>query len=752
MSDIRTLLETFTRLDEAQKHKFLDVIVDKYAKEDMDIGDYEKMFADAVKAEYDGNLGAFGRALMTKDFKTKYVLAHAAKKIGLPGLYKPNGSFVKLDDEGEPQSSRGGSKKQAIAVGKRGLLPEKLRKKFAERFPEEDAFTKKSSTKDIDAQGAAAADAGMNNQPTDKKASGSDKSGGSGDDVDAMGAAAADAGLNNKPKAKNLTKLDKASAEKAVQDKLSRMLELISALEESAVIFRNAGILTERELTPAEAEELKKLQDELGQLAQNPNVSNINKRQISAQLDRVPEDIPTQEPSDSDDSQASPAGDYRPPKFEPEPVDTDAEPEAEPEAEPAREPSGSLDAFSKANQGGLANNPEETAAIKELQTELQALGFDPKGIDGKYGPGTVAAVKAFQTSKGLKADGDAGPDTIAAILRAEPEPKTNEPAASGEGEELLKQIKALLDKASIKPDVTSTVDSPIAASIDFNSSIGKGIYEKVNLKEALSSEDQMKLQGLLNKLNKNHPELAKQNAKLFKQAQTFIKTGKVAAPGAKVGGKVPGPSGGTLPNSDSRGQKPNTGSSTGRKARRDGAPATKATSTKTTPGKPQSGTFISKGPTGFEDEPGVTTKKTSTDATMKGVVITSAIRKSPEWKQFYKKPIAPKRSLEQAAIRKADTKYKRAIAQGKIKPPKGANVDAKTTTTTPAGKNQTVTTKRNTDGTRDVTFKGKQGSQTAKDTRAAFDKMDREMMAKRKGSGKGSGKAYASNKGIQTDF
>ncbi len=54
-------------------------------------------------------------------------------------------------------------------------------------------------------------------------------------------------------------------------------------------------------------------------------------------------------------------------------------------------------------------------AVKNLQQKLKDLGFDPKGVDGQFGPGTVAAVIAFQKSKGLQADGIAGPATLAAL-------------------------------------------------------------------------------------------------------------------------------------------------------------------------------------------------------------------------------------------------------------------------------------------------------------------------------------------------
>jgi len=53
--------------------------------------------------------------------------------------------------------------------------------------------------------------------------------------------------------------------------------------------------------------------------------------------------------------------------------------------------------------------------VKSLQQKLKDLGFDPKGVDGNFGPGTRDAVIAFQQSKGLQADGIAGPATLAAL-------------------------------------------------------------------------------------------------------------------------------------------------------------------------------------------------------------------------------------------------------------------------------------------------------------------------------------------------
>jgi peptidoglycan L-alanyl-D-glutamate endopeptidase CwlK len=58
-----------------------------------------------------------------------------------------------------------------------------------------------------------------------------------------------------------------------------------------------------------------------------------------------------------------------------------------------------------------SSGPDVTA----LQTRLKELGFDPNGVDGNFGPVTKAALIAFQKSKGLQADGMAGPQTMAAL-------------------------------------------------------------------------------------------------------------------------------------------------------------------------------------------------------------------------------------------------------------------------------------------------------------------------------------------------
>lgn len=55
------------------------------------------------------------------------------------------------------------------------------------------------------------------------------------------------------------------------------------------------------------------------------------------------------------------------------------------------------------------------ADVELVQSKLKELGFLTGSVDGIFGSGTEKAVKAFQKSVGLTADGIAGPKTIAAL-------------------------------------------------------------------------------------------------------------------------------------------------------------------------------------------------------------------------------------------------------------------------------------------------------------------------------------------------
>ncbi|MEZ5753841.1 MAG: lytic murein transglycosylase [Paracoccaceae bacterium] len=49
---------------------------------------------------------------------------------------------------------------------------------------------------------------------------------------------------------------------------------------------------------------------------------------------------------------------------------------------------------------------------RELQERLTAAGFDTRGVDGKIGPNTLSALRAYQRSTGMVPDGYASPDIL----------------------------------------------------------------------------------------------------------------------------------------------------------------------------------------------------------------------------------------------------------------------------------------------------------------------------------------------------
>lgn len=67
---------------------------------------------------------------------------------------------------------------------------------------------------------------------------------------------------------------------------------------------------------------------------------------------------------------------------------------------------------------GTYRRGDQGDSVLAIQQALAALGFDPGGADGVFGPQTEQAVVAFQGSVDLTADGIVGPATLQALTQA----------------------------------------------------------------------------------------------------------------------------------------------------------------------------------------------------------------------------------------------------------------------------------------------------------------------------------------------
>jgi putative chitinase len=101
---------------------------------------------------------------------------------------------------------------------------------------------------------------------------------------------------------------------------------------------------------------------------------------------------------------------------------------------------------------------------------LKALGFDPKGVDGNFGPGTRNAVIAFQQSKGLQADGIAGPATLAALDGAG---ANNDAGDGATTDSAVEGNTAAADDDAADNAAPTTVISAAAGALNLNGLTGK---------------------------------------------------------------------------------------------------------------------------------------------------------------------------------------------------------------------------------------------------------------------------------------
>ncbi|MDD6872416.1 MAG: peptidoglycan-binding protein [Clostridiales bacterium] len=117
-----------------------------------------------------------------------------------------------------------------------------------------------------------------------------------------------------------------------------------------------------------------------------------------------------------------------------------------------------------ANESSLLKKGDKGDAVKALQQKLINLGYLTGSADGVFGEDTRKAVMAFQSARGLKADGQAGSATLAALNTASSTPDTTAPDASEITATLLKkgdkgdQVKALQQNLILLGYLTGEAD------------------------------------------------------------------------------------------------------------------------------------------------------------------------------------------------------------------------------------------------------------------------------------------------------
>ncbi len=132
---------------------------------------------------------------------------------------------------------------------------------------------------------------------------------------------------------------------------------------------------------------------------------------------------------------------------------------------------------------GVLRRGEQGAAVTKLQEDLTKAGFPTQGTDGKFGQNTEDALKRYQTSRGLEADGIAGQTTLKAIKENQPaqqqQPTTGEPTQPSTG--------------------TVTPTQPAPTPTTPTASTQSGAMSDSMLKQGEKGEDVRKLQEALNK-------------------------------------------------------------------------------------------------------------------------------------------------------------------------------------------------------------------------------------------------------------
>ena len=414
--------------------------------------------------------------VVTDDFLERQYFGKIAKRLGLKGMFMNNGRYITTDvDEYDRYELGRGDNDDAVEQNNKGLLPGSVAKKFKidlkfKGAANDPAVAGKAGTKDSkpDKEWQIQSNGKRGNFNIDRSSPYVDevKDGkkirtyGSvgqlrkmfGDDADIQNNPTYSAGpmKSDSDASKGYDKAGPLSDITITDDNIMKYIdryeELIKKASKGEVMMANVNFksvfgnlykqLNEEKLSDAEEQELQKIVFLMQQAIKNKTINDANIGFAQDLIDKWKYDKEIAIAAEKEKAKKSfdAAADAARQKASDKASDTDAGKDKDAEGgfpgDPAiygldddgsvpgskKTSSGALEKFSKSGKGGLANDADEVDAIKELQQRLKEMGIEMT-IDGKYGKGTVDAVKRVQEMLGAKQDGDAGPNTIGAIIK-----------------------------------------------------------------------------------------------------------------------------------------------------------------------------------------------------------------------------------------------------------------------------------------------------------------------------------------------
>ncbi len=452
----------------------LMAIVNQYAKQGMTLADVDAMERAAIASETksapdDANIlskafQGFKRFARNKDWRVKFVLANAAEKMQLPGLFNSKGNFIYMAEEnqdadedggfntGGPSSAAGASLSDYMILAKVGLVPASKLEKIQKAFANQPKNMEKVNAI-VAAQKAATSKTVSGDLPGDGK-------------TDAERSSGAGQGVDTGTDTNKFADLSRAEASQLLFDKLKQLRELIrNNPEPRGVVAENKKILM-RKLHNNFIFEDAAADKAIAELVADielliPKVSDANARIATQAVSKAKPYVRRHKAVASATA-----------KKDKEKPATDKKSDADDPVKRLNIPGNPLADFAKSGKGGLANDPDEQLAIDELQAFLNIP------VTGKYDQATRDAVSAYQKANGLKVDGDAGPNTIAKMMGVNPQDLTD-PNRSDAKAKSKEKSAADQRKADAKKDLRNGVAPPeeqkLEDAIKFNWK-GKSYY------------------------------------------------------------------------------------------------------------------------------------------------------------------------------------------------------------------------------------------------------------------------------------